>query len=43
MGSSTPALPQHAADDDDGEEDGDVEAWQEDLMPAETDDEALKS
>jgi len=46
QGSSTSALLRYAADDDGGEEDGDVEAWQEeqeDLMPAETDDEALEA
>src|SRR6266581_4544431 len=40
------ALLRHAADDDDDEEDGDVGAWQEeqeDLMLAETDDEALEA
>jgi hypothetical protein len=40
QGSSTSALLRHAAEDDDGEEDGDMEAWQEEeqegLMPAET-------
>jgi hypothetical protein len=46
QGSSTSALLRHAADNDDGEEDGDMEACleeQEDLMPAETDDEALEA
>ena len=46
QGSLTSALLRHAADDDDGEEDGDMEARQEepeDLMPAETDDEALEA
>jgi hypothetical protein len=47
QGSSTSALLRHAAEDHDGEEDGDMEAWQEEeqdgLMPAETDDEALEA
>ena len=45
QGSLTSALPR-AADDDDGEEDGDMEARQEepeDLIPAETDDEVLEA
>jgi len=46
QGPSTSALLRHAADYDDGEEDWDMEACQEeqdDLMPAETDDEALEA
>jgi hypothetical protein len=47
QGSSTSALLPHAAEDDDGEEDGDMGAWQEEeqegLMPAETDDETLEA
>jgi hypothetical protein len=46
QGLSTSALLRHAADDDDGEEDEDMEACeeeQEELMPTETDDEAVEA
>ena len=47
QGPSASALLPHAAEDDDSEGDGDMEAWQDEepegLMPAETDDETLEA